>query len=112
MLDVTAFLNGVTKKRVKGAIFVSGDLLPILDANNKPMRPTMRTDAVRVGGFKKTAMMRYRPEYKDWRVVMTIRFDTGAFTAEQVVSLLNRAGFNVGVGEYRPEFGAFRVVKE
>lgn len=114
MVEAATFLPDVTKKLIKGAIYVQGDLIPIEYDGVRAGRsivPHKREDMVRIGGMSKTADIRYRPMYPNWTVSVTIEFDTSAFSAEQVVNLLNRAGFNVGVGEWRPTFGRFRVVK-
>jgi hypothetical protein len=106
IVEAATFLPDVTKKLIKGAIYVKGDLLPI---KHNAKKPPMREDMVRIGGMSKVADIRYRPEYVDWSVELTVEFDTSVFSAEQVVSLVNRAGFNVGVAEWRPTFGRFRV---
>ena len=59
----------------------------------------MREDMIRVGSIQKVASPRYR-----------------AISEEEIVGLVNAAGFTCGVGEWRPEksnsgsFGLFRVV--
>ena len=59
--------------------------------------------------------MRYRGEFSNWRVSMKIRYNAAAITVEQIVNLLNVAGFGCGIGERRPSqgcsdmFGMFEV---
>lgn len=76
--------------------------------------PAMREDMVRVG--MGTADLRYRAEFFPWRAWLTVRYDAGLLSAEQVLSLVNRSGFSVGVGEWRPEkdgpYGTFHVAGE
>ncbi len=95
------------KTKIRQAIFVLGDLLPI----THPYEPDMRTDHVRLNGT--TADIRYRPEFKEWEIVLDIDYNAAVVTADQVVNLVNLAGFAVGVGEWRPEKdgnnGRFRV---
>lgn len=111
MIESATFLDDVTKKEIKGAIYVKGDLLPILDMKGKPMKPQMRDDMVRIGGMSKVADIRYRPMYPNWQVKLEIEFEQSVFSPEQVINLLNRAGFHVGVGEWRPTFGRFAVAR-
>lgn len=96
------------KTKIRQCVFVNGDLIPI----EHDTEPERRCDPVRVG--QGSADLRYRPEFKDWRVKLSITFDEGILSKEQVINLLNRAGFGVGVGEWRPEcdgnFGRFAVV--
>jgi hypothetical protein len=97
------------KTKIRQVVFVEGDLLPIISKTE----PDMRTDPVRLGGT--TADIRYRPEYKDWYIDLTLTFNAAAVSSEQLINLLNLAGFAVGVGEWRPEKngsnGRFEVVR-
>jgi hypothetical protein len=76
--------------------------------------PTMREDMVRLQG--KTADIRYRGEFRDWKTTLTIEYNAGVISDEQVVNLFQLAGFSVGVGEWRPEkngaFGCFTLFEE
>ncbi len=108
IVAAASFLPDVTKTLLKGAIFIRGQLLPI---SFKGRTPVFRKDMVRIGGMSKTADVRYRPEYPRWQIDLEIEFDNTVISAEQVVNLVARAGFNVGVGEWRPQFGRFRVVR-
>lgn len=66
---------------------------------------------VRVG--MGTADIRYRPEFVDWRIPVTLKINASVISPEQVANLLNIAGFGVGIGEWRPEkngqYGRFHV---
>ena len=74
--------------------------------------PTIREDMVRVG--MGVADLRYRGEFREWSVVLPIRFNTAVFTHEQIINLFNLGGFACGIGEWRPErggsFGMYHVV--
>lgn len=107
---VTAgYALGFSRSVVRQAVFVEGDHF-VIDA----APPTMREDAVRVGPFSnRQADLRYRPEYADWSATLKFRFRTDMIDADQVIALLQAAGFSVGIGEWRPEkdgqFGTFDV---
>lgn len=89
----------------RGAFHIDAEMLPV---NGEP-RP--REDMVRVG--MGTADIRYRPEFPEWSIPATIKFNSGVISAEQIANLLNTAGFGVGIGEWRPErngsYGRFHV---
>ena len=101
---------GVEKTLVRKALFIHCD-----DANGcVPMAtnpPTMREDCVRVGAG--SADLRYRPEFRKWSATVTFTYDSEMLRAEDVINLINRAGFGCGIGEWRPEkggeFGRFAV---
>jgi hypothetical protein len=102
------FSDGLKMTELRGAFFIEGELVEITG------KPTMREDMVRVG--MGTADIRYRPEFKAWRVSLPIRYNADAISLEQIVNLFNQAGFGVGVGEWRPEKdgsnGMFHVATE
>ena len=77
-------------------------------------KSNMREDMVRIG--MGTADVRYRPEFKEWRVKLPIRYNEDAISLDQIVNLFNLGGFGVGIGEWRPEkrgvHGMFHVATE
>ena len=73
--------------------------------------PFMREDHVRIGSG--SADLRYRPEFRNWGMVLSFEFDAQALTQNTILNLIQRAGFGVGLGEWRPEkggeYGRFEV---
>lgn len=63
----------------------------------------MRTDMVRVG--MGSSDIRYRPEYPTWYAELTIEFNAGVLSIEQVYQLVKAAGYGCGVGEMRTREG-------
>ena len=61
----------------------------------------LRTDMVRVG--MGSADIRYRPEYLNWSAVLTIEFNEGVISLDQIHQLVMAAGYGCGIGEMRPE---------
>lgn len=74
----------------------------------------MREDVVRVG--MGSSDLRWRPEFPKWEIDLRIQYDTEWLQVETIVGLLQRAGFGIGIGEWRPErdgdFGRFEIVKQ
>lgn len=101
----TSFGKLISKVQARQAFHVAGELVEIQGD------PVMREDMVRLNG--KTADVRHRAQFTEWAVTLTIRYNARVLSAEQLVNLLNTAGFGVGVGEWRPEkngqFGTFAV---
>lgn len=101
---------GVEKTLVRKSLFLEcrdpGKIIPI-----RCDTPFMREDTVRVG--MKSADLRYRPEFPSWECDLHIKYDSANLTIEDIVNLVNRAGFGVGIGDWRPEkggeFGRFGV---
>lgn len=106
---------GVDKVLVRKALFLR---CPATDASGGvPMipittdDPIMREDCVRVG--MGTTDLRYRPQFNAWTAEVTFEIDAELLQPGDLITLINRAGFGVGVGEWRPEkdgeFGRFEV---
>ena len=79
--------------------------------------PESREDMVRVGGMSKTADIRYRAEFKDWSIPLTLKYNKGGkYSLEQLLNMVNYGGFVTGIGEWRPEkdgqFGMFHLETE
>ena len=54
-----------------------------------------------------------RPEFENWGAEISFDYDADLLTIHDVINLTNRAGFSVGIGEWRPEkngeHGTFEV---
>jgi len=61
--------------------------------------------------------VKYSPQFHDWGCKLTIRYDKNNISAQDIITLLNYAGFYVGIGGNRPkgggggtgEFGTYEV---
>ena len=78
----------------------------------KGSSPLCREDMVRVG--QGTADLRYRAMFDTWYCDMVLEFNAnGKYTKTEIIDFLNKGGYGVGVGEWRPEhdgmFGRFHV---
>ena len=96
---------------LRGAYFLNapngGELVEI-----KGTFPTCREDMVKIG--MGTADLRYRGAFIDWYCDMVLEFNANSkFTKSEILTFINKGGFSVGVGEWRPErdggFGRFHV---
>ena len=100
---------GIEKTLVRKSLFFPCDdpqkVIPM-----QCSEPVMREDAVRVGT---STDLRYRPQFDEWRVELTAEIDADLLTTADLATLIDRAGFGVGIGEWRPEkdgeFGRFEV---
>lgn len=94
------------KTNLRQSFHIEGEMVPILGDD-----PSPREDMVRVG--MGTADIRYRAQFQRWGTILPVTINTGMLSVEQLVNLLNAAGFGIGVGEWRPQrdgqFGRFNV---
>ena len=96
---------------VDGINHETGEELAVIQTA-KP--PVCREDMVRIGGMTKTADLRYRPAFVDWKTELEVTLiDTGVFDMESIINAINLGGYMNGIGEWRMEksgdFGRFHV---
>lgn len=101
---------GIEKTLVRKALFLMcDDSNMVIKISSDP--PIVREDQVRVGAG--SADMRYRPEFRNWSCRVDLEVDAELLTDEDILSLVDRAGFGVGICEMRPEkggeFGRFSI---
>lgn len=102
---------GLEKTLLRKSLFIMPDdpinNLIALEADD----PLMREDTVRVGAG--STDLRYRPEFRNWSMILNFEFDAQALTQPTILNLVQRAGYGVGLGEWRPEkggeYGRFEV---
>lgn len=103
------FINGIPMTVLRGAVFVTGDKDSMIPVKYKSKEK--RKDMVTVG--MGAADIRFRGQVNDWEMEFIIKFDADLLSPEQILNLLQRAGFSQGLGEWRPEkngdFGTFEV---
>ncbi|MFA4945851.1 MAG: hypothetical protein WC789_14280 [Lentisphaeria bacterium] len=102
----TAF-SDLTKVALRQSLFVDpvtcpgGMFIPIETSKGDPAQSVMREDAVTIG--MNTRDLRYRPEYADWQLRVRIEFNPRLVSREQLLALVDQAGWGVGICEGRPE---------
>ena len=93
------------KTTARGAFHIVGEFAVIEGT------PTIREDMARVA--KGGTDLRYRAEFKTWATTLTIRYNAGAMSMEQIVNLFNVGGFSNGIGDWRPakggSYGTFHI---
>jgi hypothetical protein len=109
MIEVAPYLDGLDKKLVRGSIRVNGGVIPI----NFKSQTTNKTWG-KSSGITKAPRLIIRPEFRDWNCELSITYNETNISKEHIVNLLNWAGFQCGIGSYRPacsgSYGQFEVV--
>ena len=125
MVTACTSIAGVTKVAARQAFRVVGEQALIKGARKGL---TMRQDMVRILGSEPemredmvkismgTADLRYRGQFFPWAIRVSIGYNANVLSAEQLLNLLNCAGFGVGLGEWRSErdgqYGSFHVATD
>jgi hypothetical protein len=103
---VTAF-DDLKKVGLRQAVFVDSvanpgsSMVPIENYDGTPAIGVMREDAVTIG--MGTRGLTYRPEYKEWQLRVSIEYNPRIVSQEQLLALIDQAGWGVGICEGRPE---------
>lgn len=96
MLDACVALD-VAKTQVKRSIRLLGDIYELTYK-----KVNRRVDHPRRSGRNSTPDTRHRPEFVDWTCELTIQYDVNQITPDQIINLINQAGFSTGIGDWRP----------
>jgi len=109
MIEVAPYL-GLYKKDVRGSVRVLGNIIPI-DFKERVVNVSWG----RQSGISKAPMKIVRPEFREWKCELDLVVNTGVISIEQVINLINWAGFQQGLGSWRPEkggsYGQYEVAK-
>jgi hypothetical protein len=108
MTEVAPYIEGMDKKKVKGSIRVDTGIIPLV----------YKEQTVNVCWGKTSGMVRaprkiIRPEFRDWSCRLNISYNADLISPENIINLLNLAGFQCGIGGWRPEksgnYGQYEV---
>jgi hypothetical protein len=122
MISAISSVSDMKKTHMSQAFFVWGTedkeraAILYLDGKNG-QEGTMRADMISVRGQRgaKSADIRFRPEYAEWAIDVVVEYNALGISKEQILNLLNVAGYGVGIFEWRPEkggtYGRFEVVE-
>ena len=94
---------GIEKTLVRKALFLICQDRNLVIPFTECEEPIVREDMVRVG--MGSADLRYRPEFKFWKATVEFEVDAELLQDKDILALVGRAGFGVGVCEWRPEKG-------
>lgn len=107
IISAASAFDDITKVGLRQAVFVDSivspgaSLVPIETLDGKPAKGVMREDAVTIG--INTRGLTYRPEYKEWRLQIRVEYNPRLVSEEQLLALVDQAGWGVGICEGRPE---------
>ena len=113
MMECTAFLGdkAFSKKLVSGAVKimnVEDGLIPIKFSKQTILEHNIGSNT------------KFTPEFHNWSCELDIQFDQNNISAQDIITLLNYAGFYNGVGAWRPkgggggsgEYGMYEVIQK
>lgn len=139
IVDSARNVNGLAMTLLRGSVFVIGDELGLINVlhKGKSISPSeikkldrvenciyavdskipeviqMREDYVRLSGIGSPADLRFRGQVKDWTLKFGLKWNNDVLQLEQILNLVQIAGFACGLGEWRPQkngdFGMFEL---
>lgn len=102
MVSACRNIEGVNMTLARNAFHIMNELTPLLNHNFRTFAiPHRRTEPLRIQG--KSMDIRSRGEFTSWAAILLIEYNANVITAEQIMNLVNVAGFGVGIGEDRPD---------
>lgn len=107
IITAASAFDDLTKVGLRQALFVDSilspgaALVPIETHANAPAVGVMREDAVTIG--INTRGLTYRPMYPEWKLKIRIEFNPRLVSQDQILALVDQAGWGVGICEGRPE---------
>jgi hypothetical protein len=106
--DTAKEFKGKGRASLKGTIlssvFVEPEEIPL---GKKTYDEIDRRPAV----IQRQRIVKSRPRFNSWAIEFTINFDEERVKKEVLKEVLIEAGKSKGIGDYRPKFGRFEVVK-
>ena len=122
VVDAARLIDGISMAEMRQLVFIElgRDGIPIQNGKGTfgiDIEPELEESVQRVGGKGKgtgAPDLRYRPLYRDWAAEFEVKFNRALVGEEEVLNLLNTAGFHCGLCEHRPsksggQNGMFRV---
>jgi hypothetical protein len=95
-------------RNIKEGIIVRGNILPLKYKSHEVVEHIGRQS-----GRTKAPRKILRNAFNEWSCTLEIQFNQNQLSAEQIVNILNWAGFHIGVGGFRKEktgnYGMFQV---
>lgn len=95
-------------RNVREGVIVKGDIIKLEYDHEETLTHWGRTS-----GMSKSPRKIMRNAFYDWTCEIEIEYNKSQLSAEQIVNILNWAGFHIGVGGFRKEnsgnFGMFNV---
>ncbi len=96
-------VDGVPMTIARNSFHVIKEFVPLLNHNFKTFaKPRRRTEPLRLPNSK-SMDIRSRGEFVSWACILRFKFNANVITKEQLLNLVQLAGFGVGVGEDRPD---------
>jgi hypothetical protein len=111
-----SFLAGAKLQKLgthwkRGALVIENAAKLAYDGPTTPAQLWERAEFVDVRGVKVGAakLMRYRPIFLRWQAEASVSINTDVLDLAEAKKAINDAGALIGVCEYRPRFGRFKV---
>ena len=95
-------------RNIKEGVTIKGDILPL-----KFKKQSEVTHWGRTSGMKGSPRKIRRNQFEGWSVEVVVEYNKANLSAEQIINVMNWAGFHIGVGGFRKEktgnYGSFHV---
>lgn len=97
----------------KGRSSLKGIILATVFCDEEKISLKKKYDEVdsRFARIQHNGIVRHRPRWNTWELEFTLNFDADRIAKETLLEIISEAGLMKGIGDYRPKFGRFKVIK-
>lgn len=60
---------------------------------------------------QRQGIVRSRPRWNNWQLEFTLNYDEDRINSDTLLQILEEGGVTKAIGDYRPKFGRFKVLK-
>ena len=96
--------RGSLKATILASVFIDPEKIPL---NKKTYDEIDSRPAV----IQRNRIVKSRPRFNSWELDFTTNFNNERIKKDTLKQILSEAGETKGIGDYRPKFGRFEVVK-
>lgn len=106
-----------TIAKQQSAISIKPDYIPLeFEGKGKSKEelwndPNQKYSDVKVGKIKQASVLICRPRFDNWALSFKIMYDEKKFDRDEIISLFDLAGREVGLCDYRGKYGMFNILE-
>lgn len=99
-----------TYRDIMKTVVVEPDEIPLLKKNGERYKTYDEKLVVPVV-IQRQRIVKARPRFNSWKLCFSVEFDEKLVGPDVMREILNEGGRTVGIGDWRPKYGRFKVAE-
>ena len=98
---------------VKSCVFVSPDYIPLVYDGPRKKEDLIKNENfrdIRPVVVQRSSLLKCRPRFNKWEVEFELTYDQKIFDDDTIIQILDIAGSQIGLCDYRPRYGRFEAI--